>query len=201
MIHPDTELKFISPEIGYGVVATQLIPKGTITWVHDDLDQVFTQKQVERLSPQMKKIIDTYTFRNNKGQYVLCWDHSRFVNHSFNSNCLSTSYDFELAIRDIYPGEQLTNDYGYLNITEPFEAVDEGADRTVVFPDDLLRMAPHWDAILKETFPLMAEVPQPLAELVPSRIYKKALQIAQGLKVPDSIAMIYCPLPDQHTSH
>lgn len=201
MIHPNTELKFISPEIGYGVVATQLIPKGTITWVHDDLDQVFTQKQVDRLSPQMKKIIDTYTFRNNKGHYVLCWDHSRFVNHSFNSNCLSTCYDFELAVRDIYPGEQLTNDYGYLNITEPFEAVDEGTDRTVVFPDDLLRMAPQWDEILKDTFPLMAEVSQPLAELVPPRIYKKALQIAKGRRPADSIAMIYCPLPDQHTSH
>lgn len=201
MIHPDTELKFISPEIGYGVVATQLIPKGTITWVHDDLDQVFTQRQVDRLSPQMKKIIDTYTFRNNKGQYVLCWDHSRFVNHSFNSNCLSTSYDFELAIRDIYPGEQLTNDYGYLNITEPFEAVDEGVDRTVVFPDDLLRMAPQWDDILKETFPHMTQVPQPLADLISPRIYKKAMDIAKGLRAPDSIAMIYCPLPDQVISH
>ena len=32
MIHPDTELRFISPEIGFGVFATKLIPQGTITW-------------------------------------------------------------------------------------------------------------------------------------------------------------------------
>jgi len=36
MIHPDTEVRFINDEIGYGVVAKKLIPKGTITWVQDD---------------------------------------------------------------------------------------------------------------------------------------------------------------------
>lgn len=201
MIHPHTELKFISPEIGYGVVATQLIPKGTITWVHDELDHTFTPKQVQRMSAPMKKIIDTYTFRNAKGQYVLCWDHSRFVNHSFNSNCLSTCYDFEFAVRDIHPGEQITNDYGYLNITEPFKPMDEGLDRKVVYPDDLLTMAPIWDEILKDTFPELTKVSQPLAHLLPPRIYKKALRIAQGKSKPDSIAMIFCPVESQHISH
>lgn len=32
MIHPAMELKHISEEIGYGVVATAFIPAGTITW-------------------------------------------------------------------------------------------------------------------------------------------------------------------------
>jgi hypothetical protein len=193
MIHPDTELRYISPEVGYGVVATQIIPKGTITWVHDDLDQMFTPRQVSRMNPRMKALVETYTFRNAKGQYVLCWDHSRFVNHSFNSNCLSTCYGFEFAVRDIHPGEQITNDYGYLNITEPFEPIDEGTERKVVFPDDLLKMAPIWDDILAETFPLLLTVPQPLADLLPPRIYKKAIKIAQGKDHADSIARIFCP--------
>ena len=38
MIHPDTELQFINDKIGYGVVATKLIPKGSITWALDKLD-------------------------------------------------------------------------------------------------------------------------------------------------------------------
>ncbi|HAV55880.1 MAG TPA: SET domain-containing protein-lysine N-methyltransferase, partial [Aequorivita sp.] len=42
MIHPKTELKFISDQIGYGVVATEFIPAGTITWALDDLDREFT---------------------------------------------------------------------------------------------------------------------------------------------------------------
>jgi hypothetical protein len=191
MIHPDTALKFIDSKIGFGVVATQLIPKGTITWVLDDLDHEFTPKQVKRMHPRMKHMIDTYTFRNSKGNFVLCWDHSRFVNHSFHSNCLSTCYDFEFAIRDIHPGEQLTNDYGYLNVTHPFEAVDEGSERKVVHPDDLLRMAPIWDGMLKDTFPLMLEVNQPLADLLPKRTLNKVRRIAAGKESAESIATLY----------
>ena len=33
MIHPHSELRFFSPEVGWGVYATRFIPKGTITWV------------------------------------------------------------------------------------------------------------------------------------------------------------------------
>src|SRR4051812_18240825 len=104
MIHPNTELRFISPEKGYGVVATQLIPKGTITWVLDPLDQEFTAEEIAKMPARIRKILDTYTYRDNKGHFIMCWDNARFVNHSYHSNCLSTAYNFELAIRDIYPG-------------------------------------------------------------------------------------------------
>ena len=89
MIHPDTEVRFISEEIGYGIVATKLIPEGTITWVQDELDLVYTPQQVEKMSPHTQEMIDKFTFRNNKGNYVMCWDTAKYVNHSFNSNCLS----------------------------------------------------------------------------------------------------------------
>ena len=91
MIHPKTEIKFISDDIGYGVVATKFIPAGTITWVLDKLDREFTPEEVNSFEPFYKNIIDTYSFRNNKGNLVLCWDNGRFVNHSFNSNCLTTA--------------------------------------------------------------------------------------------------------------
>ena len=116
MIHPHTELKYISPEMGHGVVATQFIPAGTITWTQDQLDRVFTLEEFNHLDKLYQNIFDVYSFKNNKGNLVLCWDNGRYVNHSFNSNCLSTAYDFEIAIRDIKAGEQLTDDYGYLNI-------------------------------------------------------------------------------------
>ena len=155
MMHPDTELQFISEEIGYGVVATRFIPMGTITWVQDELDQVYTPREVEAMAPKLKEMVDKYTFRNKDGNYVMCWDLAKYVNHSFNSNCLSTAYDFEIAIRDIQPGEQLTDDYGYLNITEPFEAKDEGLERSTVYPDDLLRY--H-----SESFSVLAVMPAPV---------------------------------------
>jgi hypothetical protein len=42
MVHPDTELRFVGAPIGFGVVATRLIPRGTITWVRDRFDQSFS---------------------------------------------------------------------------------------------------------------------------------------------------------------
>ena len=152
MIHPKTELKFISKEVGHGIVATEFIPAGTITWVLDILDREITPKEFEAMDINYQEIVDTYTYRNRNGNRVLLWDNGRFVNHSFNSNCLITAYNFEIAIRDIEAGEQLTDDYGYLNIIEPFSAADEGTDRKVVYPDDNLRYHEIWDNQLLKVF-------------------------------------------------
>lgn len=175
MIHPNTALQYIGPEIGYGVVATAFIPAGTITWVLDKLDREFTPEEVEKLEPVYQEILDTYTFRNNVGNLVLCWDHGRFVNHSFRSNCLTTAYDFEVAIRDIHIGEQLTDDYGYLNIVHPFRAVDEGTRRKTVYPDDLLKYHKVWDNKLARVFPHVPKVDQPLRKLLTDEVWSEVL--------------------------
>lgn len=191
MIHPDTELQFISPAIGYGVVALKRIPKGTITWVLDKLDREFTPDEVQALDPLYQDILDKYCFRNNKGNMVLCWDNSRFVNHSFNSNCLTTAYDFEIAIRDIEAGEQLTDDYGYLNISEPFEAMPEESDRTVVYPDDLLRYHKEWDRQLNNAMKTATQVPQPLKNLLSRGQWQTVVNIVEGREEMASILNCY----------
>ncbi|MEZ4810396.1 MAG: SET domain-containing protein [Allomuricauda sp.] len=187
MIHPHTELKFISNEIGYGVVATKFIPAGTITWVLDKLDREFTPLELEQMDPTYQNILDTYTFRNNMGNYILCWDNGRYVNHSFNSNCLTTAYDFEIAIRDIQSGEQLTDDYGYLNISSPFRAVDEGTKRKIVYPDDLLRYYEVWDNKIKKVFGNIVKLEQPLKPILPKGMWPKIEQIVQGKEAMESI--------------
>ncbi|MGB5362595.1 MAG: SET domain-containing protein [Aureibaculum sp.] len=191
MIHPDTKLGYINDEIGYGVIATSFIKKGTITWVLDDLDREFTPKQFEELGSIYKDILDKYSFRNNKGNYILCWDHARYVNHSFKSNCLTTAYDYEIAIRDIEPGEQLTDDYGYLNISEPFKAFDEGTQRKVVYPDDLLSYADLWDKQLLPAFKEIPNVEQPLKSLLTTTQWEDIIIIRKGIKSMDSIRNVY----------
>jgi SET domain-containing protein len=131
MIHPDTELRFINDQIGYGVVATKFIPKGTITWALDKLDRIFTTDDIRKMEPVYKQIMDKYTYRNPQGNYVFCWDIARYVNHSSISNCVTTAYEFEIAVRDIQPGEELTDDYGYLNLDEPFEVLPEPFTLTI----------------------------------------------------------------------
>lgn len=192
MLHPATELRFIGDDVGYGVVATQSIPKGTITWVHDDLDRTFTPAEVDAMPQIYRKILDKYSFRDSRGNCILCWDHARFVNHSFRSNCISTAYDFEIAVRDIEPGEELTDDYGYLNIDEPFEALPEkGVRRRVVMPDDLLRYYKRWDRQLASAFRKLEAVPQPLMELLSTEVAQKARAIAAGREKMDSILSLY----------
>ena len=66
MIHPNTELRFINNVIGYGVVATEFIPKGTITWSIDQLDRVFTPEQLQALDPVYQEILQKYSYRNNE---------------------------------------------------------------------------------------------------------------------------------------
>ncbi len=191
MIHPSTELKFINKEVGYGVVATEFIPAGTITWVLDKLDREFSPFDFQSMEPIYQDILDTYTFRNNQGNFVLCWDNGRFVNHSFNSNCLTTAYDFEIAVRDIQPGEQLTDDYGYLNIHAPFRGIDEGTKRKVVYPDDLLRYYKVWDNKISKVFHKIPKLEQPLKSLIQDGLWEKIRSIADGKEALDSILNNY----------
>ncbi|GAA4280458.1 SET domain-containing protein [Gaetbulibacter aestuarii] len=187
MIHPHTELQFISSEIGYGVVATKFIPAGTITWVLDKLDREFTPLEIQNLDPIYQNILDTYTYRNNQGNMVLCWDNGRYVNHSFNSNCLSTAYDFEIAVRDIRIGEQLTDDYGYLNISAPFKGVNEGTKRKTVYPDDLLKYFKVWDKKIEKVFPKISALDQPLWQILAPKVQN---QIEKILKKEEPLASI-----------
>lgn len=195
MIHPDTEVRFINDQIGYGVVAKAFIPKGTITWVLDVFDREFTQAQYLAMAGQYKAIIDTYAYRNCKGNLMLCWDNARFVNHSFNSNCLSTAYDFELAVRDIHIGEQLTDDYGYLNVDEPFDAMDEGTERKTVYPDDLLNYHQIWDEQLLQAIRHFSGVKQPLLPYLESKVLEKVLLIERGkCKMASILENYYAPV-------
>ena len=177
--------------MGHGVVATQFIPAGTITWTQDQLDRVFTPEEFNHLDKLYQNILDVYSFKNNKGNLVLCWDNGRYVNHSFNSNCLSTAYDFEIAIRDIKAGEQLTDDYGYLNISYPFRGIDEGTRRKVVYPNDLIKYYKVWDNKIKKVFPKILTVEQPLKGVIEPSIWGMIEKITQGDKLLESILSNY----------
>ena len=180
MIHPHTAVRYIDAEKGHGLVATRPIPRGTITWTLDHLDRVIPQEEMARQDPRYHDILMKYSFRNNRGEYIFCWDNGRYINHSFNANCCLTPYNFEIAIRDIDEGEEITDDYGYLNIIEPFTASAEGGERTVVYPDDLLHYAGIWDQKLATAFPDMALVEQPLQLFLEPEILRILQDIAAG---------------------
>jgi hypothetical protein len=179
MLHPDTEVRWINQAIGCGVVAVRDIPKGTITWVMDPLDRLIEPEQVAALPERCRETLLKYSYRNRDGRYVFCWDNTRFMNHSFTPNCITTAYHFELAVRDIRAGEELTNDYGSLNILEPFRACDEGTRRKTVYPDDLSRCYKTWDRLLESSFRHVPQVVQPLREILSEAQWERACHIAE----------------------
>lgn len=192
MLHPHTEVRFINEQIGRGVFATQPIPKGTVVWVQDRFDRVFTETEVRALEPVYQEILETYCFRDRQGRWVFCWDNTRFVNHSFLPTCILTPYGFELAVTDIAAGQQLTNDYGFFNISEPFDCLPEfGCKRSRVMPDDLLYFADEWDAQLADAFRFFNLVYQPLIDLISPQCMGEISLISKGEKKPDSIRLCY----------
>ena len=120
MIHGDAEVRYVNSAIGYGLFAIKLIPKGTITWVGDPLDQVITDEVAATLPAITRELLEKYSYLNGRNQRILCWDNGRYVNHSCNATCLAPGFDFEIAVRDILPGEEITDDYGTLNLESEF---------------------------------------------------------------------------------
>ena len=167
VIHPNSELRFVSPSIGYGLFATRLIPRGSITWAADPLDQTISARQLDSLPPMVKTHALKYSYVNGTGDRILCWDHARFINHSCAATCLSPGFDFEIAVRDIQAGEELTDDYGALNVEEPFTCLCSAPKcRGQILPDDPIREAADWDRQVAAAFPDIGRIDQPLWELV-----------------------------------
>lgn len=192
MLHPATQLGFVNETIGFGVFATRLIPKGTITWALDELDQSISESCLNSLEPVQRTSIVKYAYRNREGQYILCWDLGRFMNHSFQPNCISTAYEFDLATRDIYPGEELTCDYGCLNVDEPFHGLPEaGCEREWVLPDDLLRYYQEWDQVALDALQQFEQVEQPLRSFLSAQTRESIPRVIAGTLPLESVLQCY----------
>ena len=172
MIHPRTRLVSIDREVGDGVVATRPIPRGTITWVLDDLDRMFTDSEVAALPACYEPLLDRWTFNDGRGHHVLCWDLARFMNHSCEPNCAGSELGFEIAVRDIEPGEQLTNDYAtfHLHPREQFDCrCGSLSCRGVVTHRDAAHAVEEVRRQLATALPAVGEVDQPLWSLIRPR--------------------------------
>jgi SET domain-containing protein len=109
---------------GLGLFAKKLIPKGTIWWHARPQDiLIITKNQFLTLENSLKTssmngyidTILTYSYyERNLDALIFCLDNSRFVNHSENANSGASEDENGLcamALRDIQPGEEITEDY------------------------------------------------------------------------------------------
>ncbi|MFI4860065.1 MAG: SET domain-containing protein [Phycisphaerales bacterium JB063] len=163
MLHPNTRVQLINDEVGSGVVATTMIPKGTIVYCEDPLDIVLAPDHPLIQHPSFAATIETYSYRDATGSYVICWDGAKYINHACNPSTLTTGYGFEIAIRDIYPGEEITDDYAIYNcpVFGPLRCGEPDC-RGEVRPDDFDRLCDTWDRRIRDALRFYTRVEQPL---------------------------------------
>ncbi len=177
MIHPATELRPVNDRIGYGVFATQPIPAGTITWVRDPFDQSFSARAVAEFPEILRKALVRYSYRDTDGSYVLCWDHARFNNHSCAPTC-RTVRDFDIAVRDIPAGGELTIDYAAINVPEELSCHCGAAEcRRVIRSVDAELLGDIWDAEIHVAALEAISLAQPLSDLFHTNVVLQRLFI------------------------
>lgn len=167
MIHPNTELRFINPQIGYGVFATADIPEGTIVYVKDSLELTVSPTDYLILSEEMREVVERYSYIDDQGNRIISWDFAKYVNHCCNCNTISTGYGFEIAIRPIKKGEQITDEYGIFNLEKKMELVcGQKNCRKVISPEDFDKYYADWDEKILKSIGCLFQVEQPLLAFI-----------------------------------
>lgn len=193
MIHPDTHLGFVDECKGHGVFAQKLIPRGTIVWLHDELDQVLTPERVANLPALLRAHVERYAYVNADGNRVLCWDHSRYMNHSCEPSTTSIGTLMEIARRDIQAGEELTCEYGLAYVVEGFECrCGAPSCRRLLQPTDQQAVWQRWDREATDAFAWALTVEQPVLAARPPRgdgIISAADGIVRAIRERRSIAL------------
>lgn len=121
---------------GLGLFAVEPIPEGTVVWDYDPpIDQTIPVAKLPEFTPWVRKYIGIYGYREDD-HIVLCGDDARYFNHSKRPNCRSGKGTQTLALRDIRPGEELTDDYETFDDDYPLygHLLKEGAAKGTV-PD------------------------------------------------------------------
>src|SRR5262245_46463286 len=100
---------------GNGLIAQQFIAKSTrVPEVMPGFDVLIPAADLEHLSPAAREqaIYWSY-FHVASRKFVMSSDDDRFTNHSDDPNTRVVG-DCTVAVRDIEPGEEITNDYSEL---------------------------------------------------------------------------------------
>ena len=188
MIHPHTRLAWISDAVGWGVVATRLIPAGTLTWVPDQLDRRISRAEFAALPQVLQQQVAHFAYLDQAGNHVLAWDIGRYINHSCAPTCVSAGYDACVAAGDLLPGDQLTDDYGSYLPGEMDCACGAATCRGRIGRNLADALIDTWDARFFAVFPHIGTVEQPLWEVLPVTERTRLEDALAGRAPPASIA-------------
>lgn len=106
-----TEVKVATdPRMGLGLFATEFIPKNSVVWKFvRGVDIEIAIDEVEQMSEAQQEHFEKYGWIKGN-HYYSSGDIANFVNHSYQPNIKNVN-KVTLALRDIYPGEELFENY------------------------------------------------------------------------------------------
>jgi SET domain-containing protein len=107
-----------SPIHGLGLFAAESVSQGAVVWKFaPGFDLTVAPDELDRLSDPALRLFRRYAYLDRLlGEYVLCFDDARFMNHSAAPNLDDVSevrdgMGVTVAARDVHAGEELTCDY------------------------------------------------------------------------------------------
>jgi len=181
MIHPKTTLKWINDEIGYGVFATEFIPKGSIVYTKDPFEILLSPEMYTNLEVPFREMADKYSYIDENGVRIISWDIARYVNHRCDCNTMSTGYGFEIAIKDIQEGDEITDEYGMFNLDIEM-SVSCGCYncRGTITGEDIFLYHKEWDEKVSDALMSFTAVEQPLLKYVDAETYGELMKYING---------------------
>ena len=93
---------------GKGLFAKEFIPKGTIICFECNKCRVLSGIESDKMSVKEKEDMFNYAYRKKDGSFIAPCDETRYLNHSCNANILGADPGFDIVVRDIKKGEELT---------------------------------------------------------------------------------------------
>ncbi|MSR22973.1 MAG: SET domain-containing protein-lysine N-methyltransferase [Gemmatimonadetes bacterium] len=96
---------------GVGVFSVTPIPAGMVIWEYTTgVDWTVTPQEMASFPEPFQASLRRYSYLAESGNYVLCGDNAKFMNHSDKPNCDDRG-SHTIAAWDIGAGEELTCDY------------------------------------------------------------------------------------------
>ncbi|UCC19576.1 MAG: SET domain-containing protein [Promethearchaeota archaeon] len=128
---------------GLGLFAKKFIRKGTIWWHARPQDVLIIMKKqflkldssqkTSMMNDFMKTLLNYSYYERDLDALIFCLDNSRFVNHSFEANSGASEDEngfCAMALKDINPGEEITEDYSKYTLCPWLEKYREYFDPT-----------------------------------------------------------------------
>lgn len=107
------------PSAGLGCFSVDFVSKDTLIWkFNQNFDRLYTQAELDALELPAQEFIWYYGYRY-KGVYYLSCDNTHYINHSEQPSMYGDETGLlGYATKDIYPGEEIVDDYRNLGETE-----------------------------------------------------------------------------------